>query len=450
MRILWLALLALLISSCNISSRLEEVHWQQGDSVEQLKFLNTIDRSLPEELAVLDEVIEYSSQTHGNIEVENSFVKKISHRDGALLSVSSRYKQPSFYISRQDLENFQITPQVKTAIKKNFTFLTEKDLETLKPLIEAQGRLVWQVEYLDKGIIPRALRISQDMRLVRDIRIGTEWFDRIAFIYPHGPKFGLIKEVPLRNISFNPLLSHPQFTILSRGSVSFDPDEKVLKYPPSDMRFDQLQVYHYVDQALIFIQRVLGVDFKMPLQIELQIGFPDKTNAAFYYNGKIRLGAGDDIIYSKIPQDPSIVSHEVFHSLVETLSHLPYEGEGGSLNEAFADFFTSQLLGRPELGDSAFLQGPYKRSLVNEKKWSERNGALYGDSLIISGLMWSLGRQIPSEKMQLVALKTLSHLNPASQFVDFNREFRRALTQHLSPSELKIALRMMSERGFPQ
>lgn len=445
-----LLLSMLFLTGCSAPTQFKIVKWSFGGDVNELKFLNEIDRSLPEENAVLDEKIEFSSQTYAGIEIENSFVKKINHRDGALFSVSSRYKDPDKHFRKLPVSDFKITAPLKYSILQKFSYIKYSDLQTLKPIIDLNDNLVWQVTYFDQNISPRMLRFSKELQILSDVQVGADWFDRPAVIFLAGPKLGPLKEVLLKNLSFSPPLSNPLFTISSDRSSQFDDSDKILKFPTDDNRFDQVQVYYYVEQALKFTETILGVKISFPINIQLHVGHPEKTNAAFYYNGKIRLGEGDDVAYSKIPQDPTIVSHEVFHALVDVLAHLPHEGEGGSLNEAFADFFTSQLLKSPQLGTSAYLLAPYKRSLDNEKKWQDKVGALYGDSLIISGLLWSLSTKIPNDKIQRVALKTLSHLNPASGFADFNQECRAALVQYLRPEELEIALKILAVRGFPE
>jgi Zn-dependent metalloprotease len=146
------------------------------------------------------------------------------------------------------------------------------------------------------------------------------------------------------------------------------------------------------------------------------LGFPEKTNSAFYYSGQIRLGAGDDVTFSKIPQDPSIVIHETCHALIEALAKLPYQGEGGSLNEGFSDFFTTVLLKNPKLGEASYKKGPFKRTVENDKKVSDKKGALYADSGIVSGTLWEIYQKLGQEKSLQFALEILTRLGPNSNF----------------------------------
>lgn len=81
-----------------------------------------------------------------------------------------------------------------------------------------------------------------------------------------------------------------------------------------------------------------SLQIEIPSQIEavVHVGFPDKINSAFYFRNKIRLGGGDDVTYSNLMHDPSIVYHESFHAMIDHLAHLPFEGEGASLKKMAA------------------------------------------------------------------------------------------------------------------
>jgi hypothetical protein len=427
---------------------LQRTDWHSGDDIRDLQFLNDIQTPVPQNFDVLNERIEFSIQNFSGIPVANTFIKKINHRDGKLLAVNAQYETRSQKLLLLPTGKFKDLSQARENIQERFSFLKSQDLSSLAPLIISPKQIIWKIEYFTVEGVPHVLKLDQNYQVLENKIAGANWLDRPAFIFPAGPKFSALKEVSIKNISFSPALSNPAYAITSAIPANFNESEKVLRYSAEDSRFDQLQAYFFVEQTLDWIKNHLGIQIPFPLDIQLHVGYPEKTNAAFYYSGKIRLGAGDDVVYTKIPQDPTIVSHEVFHALVEALARLPFEGEGGSLNEAFADYFTSQQLKKPELGDTAYLAGPFKRSLNITKKMDEKTGGLYGDSLIISSLLWELTQRLPSDKIHKVALKTLSHLNPVSTFADFNRECQAALTEYLDAAELTKAKNILRTRGF--
>jgi Zn-dependent metalloprotease len=160
------------------------------------------------------------------------------------------------------------------------------------------------------------------------------------------------------------------------------------------------------------------------------------------------LGLGDDQTYSHIPQDPSIVIHESVHALVDSIARLPYEGEGGSLNEAFADFFTALQLDNPNMGEAAYLKGPYRRTLANDFKLADKTGGLYHDSGIVSGALWDLRKSLGQDKARQIALSTLNRLTPGSDLADFGVQVKEVLSLVLSIEEVGIAVAMLEKRGF--
>jgi Zn-dependent metalloprotease len=152
--------------------------------------------------------------------------------------------------------------------------------------------------------------------------------------------------------------------------------------------------------------------------VQLRAGFPEKTNTAFYYKGQVRIGDGDGVAYQAIPRDPSIVSHEVMHSIIESLSGMSSEGEAGSLNEGFADFLTAAIWDNPLMGHTAYKKGPFKRTVSNTITLAEKNGGLYHDSGILSGTFWEVRYALGSDKSQRLALKTITRLGAQPKFSD--------------------------------
>ncbi|MCX7977941.1 MAG: hypothetical protein N2578_02955, partial [Bdellovibrionaceae bacterium] len=187
---------------------------------------------------------------------------------------------------------------------------------------------------------------------------------------------------------------------------------------------------------------------RQPLDVQVHVGTPEKTNTAFYYQNKIRLGSGDDVTYSKIPQDPSIVTHETAHALIDALARLPFEGEGGSLNEAFADFFTAVMLKNPNMGEVSYLKGPFRRTLNNSKTVSQKNGGLYHDSGIVSGTLWDFYNTLGEKKSLDIAVRTLSRLTPRSDFDDFRNKLKDVCSSLLNAEDLESANKILSVRGW--
>jgi len=189
----------------------------------------------------------------------------------------------------------------------------------------------------------------------------------------------------------------------------------------------------------------------LPYRLTVEVndgGVSPGENTAYFFESMIHLGAGDGKTYKTIARDPSIVAHETSHAFIESITPLPTQGEGGSLNEAFADFFATTILSNPRLGEVAYVPGPYKRTLEVSTSYSERNGGLYHDSQIVSGTLWSLRPILGPEKTFDLALKTLSRLSAQAELKDFPQAMQYALGQGFTEDEAAKINQLLKLRGW--
>ena len=139
--------------------------------------------------------------------------------------------------------------------------------------------------------------------------------------------------------------------------------------------------------------------------------------------------------------------HEAFHGVIDSVARLPFEGEGGSLNEGFADFFAASMMENPNLGEVSYKIAPFKRTVKNGLKLQDQKGSLYFDSGIVSGLLWNLRNDLGSEWGEQIAWKTLLRLNPDSQFSEFKTELLEVVRN--LPEEFKVkAENVLHSRGW--
>lgn len=445
-RVCLIALAIILLSGCG-QGQLQVVTWEKGQNSKSLALIENIEKTQYKSIKVKDKEIFFADQKNDDMTVEETFVKKVQDSSGQTFYAKAAYLKHGI----KNVHSFDFT---KEELKTRYAYISDEFLKKAsKILVRDQGHYkpALKIDYIDDRGVPWTLVLDSHLGRISEKVSGANMLESRALVFPDGPRLSKLQEVALKMEALNPFLEGLGLKISSAAAPAFDelPDHS-LKLSPEDLRFDQVQVFHYVTKVKTWIKNVLGVGFNRNLDIEVHVGAPQKTNAAFYYNGKIRLGSGDDEFYSRIPQDPSIVSHEVFHSVVEELARLPYEGEGGSLNEAFADFFTALYLDRPFLGDNSYLKAPYKRTVQNNSKWSDKSDSLYKDSLIISGMFWQTSQILGKETARDLALETLTQLTPVSDFKEFNSEYRKVLQKKLSAENLSKALLILEQRGFPQ
>jgi pseudolysin len=72
-----------------------------------------------------------------------------------------------------------------------------------------------------------------------------------------------------------------------------------------------------------------------PWQVTFVVHDPNEGQNAYYNNGKMVFGEGDDESYPVVA--PSVVAHEMSHGFTEQHADLVYTRQSGGLNEAFSD-----------------------------------------------------------------------------------------------------------------
>jgi hypothetical protein len=411
---------------------------------------------------VAGENLSLGYQKIAGAKVEGSFYKKIeTPLENLKLDLSGReiskedninYKDSYLVASYfetwpKELEKkiHQMRGQVATVIpsiqrlQKRFKDLHyDKSPEVIVANLNGVLTPMYQVIYIDRIGAAYVLKITDDFKIYSENRTGTSFADAIALVFPEGPKFSDLVEVPLKKLFGDGTLKNDYLEVTTASTATIKQGNESFRFQPPDEKFDQVQVFFFVNKALDWYKEQLGVNINRKLKVITHFGYPAKENSMFYFDGTVRLGAGDDDSYSKIPLDPSIVMHETTHALVEEVAHLSYENEAGSINEAYADFLSCSVLKSPLLGDVAYKKGPFKRNLVNNLKLSDKNGAKYHDSGIISGTFWELRDKIGEQKALTLSIRALSRLNPQSDFADFKLNLLESVRSLSAEDQAKV------------
>ena len=320
----------------------------------------------------------------------------------------------------------------------------------LEVVPEIHSRLTWVVDY-ETADRAQFLRIEADLegRILRRTPLGSGAIGE-AWVFPRGPMQSSLSEVTLGGLFGDGTLSS---SLLRVGSAVLPPvvaPGNVFRYDTQDHRFDEVQAYWSVDRALAWFKAEGGIQLPFTLDVQVHVGGIEKpSNSAFYYGGNIRLGLGDGKTWRDIPRDPSIVMHEASHAVVQTVAGLPFQGEGGSLNEAYADFFAASILENPRLGEQAWVAGPCRRDLQTQILLAERNGGLYHDSQIVSGALWELRSVLGPKLAQMIAFRSLARLTPDSGLDAWGNAVRDALqASSLSDAQRQAVIDVLMRRGW--
>lgn len=450
MKILYVFLLVAL-TSCSYRASEKSVSWRKGEDPkkysEALESISSADWKIVSKAEFAGFKIVQKSQELKGQEVLSSFIK-----------ISKNIETESPYNLFAQFQKKGILPillgheeviKVQEEFIKKYPQYNDVEIESFEAVIGPSGH---QLVFLWKGILIQnsqlwEILLTKKLKIISVRRLGSH-FDVQAKVFPKGAKRSELTPVILLEILDQERLSSSRVIVTSEVPHSTLNTSEPLNFSPLDLNFDQVQAYFSLDSSLRWFEEKFGYKPFQKIQAVVHLSYPEKTNAAFYYGGKIRLGTGDNINYTHLAQDPSIVIHESAHSVIEAVARLPFEGEGGSLNEGFADFFACVQLGHPFMGEQAYLKGPFKRSLTTVIKLDEKNGGLYHDSQILSGLLWQFYVDLGEKSSLKIASRLLVEMSPLSDFNELKSLLPKVLYDVLNPAEIRKALKILEARGF--
>ncbi|WP_374032301.1 hypothetical protein [Bdellovibrio bacteriovorus] len=446
-----LILLSLIFVGCTKAS-FYTYDWKEGDKTKITVQLAGFEFAPAEKNLSAREWVRLQPQIYQGLVVESAYKKEILATDGVLKRVRAGVVKPEIAFAHLDLASVaEQSSGIQRKLQSAFPLFRKRPPQSVTPVITQRGgfyEVIWQVDYMDLKGQMWTLKLNQNLE-VRSIRpAGSQFIDTSAWVYPRGPLLGSVQEVPLKGLYLEPTLANHWVYVSSQAPDKIDKVAGPLKFSTQDHRFDQAQAFVYLNESFNWFQNRLG--FKMPFQVQAEVfvGYPEKTNSAFYYQGKIRLGQGDGEFYQNIPRDPSIVVHESAHAVIDVLAKLPFEGEGGSLNEGFADYFTAMQLGSPRMGEASYKKAPFRRTVLNDLTVADRNGGLYHDSGIVSGTLWEISEQLGFKKGLDFSMAVLNRLVPGSDFADFGGTLKEVCAESLSMEDARKVNGILSKRGW--
>lgn len=407
---------------------------------------------------LFDEIIEHSNQNVGGATVDSSYIHWISTAQGKLRYVNylldekeslAHYAEQANKLRNLRFSTLEIMKRKHLALNEAIYIF---EPEVFISGTEAQPKFQFQFEYIPKnGDGVYSMRVSPSFAIESIKKVELCFQKNRSLLFPTGPRLSELIEIFL-----TPLIGNGSLASL-RVHINSDDGQKALAengefiFAPGDSRFDQVQAFFFVQKTLEYAENHWDFNLPYPLKVGLKAGYPEKTNLMYYYKGLIRLGEGDGVSYKNIPQDPSIVSHEVAHAIIDSLSGMGTEGEAASLNEGFADYITASLWQIPELGHTAFIKRLFTRTVAVSTTFSERNGGTYHDSGILSGTFWDLEKKLGFEKTQRIALKTIARLGAHPTFIDvFPAVIDATKSSNFSEADLNLVRTVFKDRGWPE
>lgn len=440
----------LLMVGCTKTSPLHHTRWSGNSVRPTVSTQNSL--IIGKNVQSMAEVVVLREQVFEDVPVQGTYIKTINSNNETVFESSATVDRPSPKSLRkaQELKDNIFNIWLKF-LKKHPDYKNWPVEEPPSVFFKAEDLTPYVRVILknQKSFRLHEIIFNSDIEITAENIVGSQLNDLAevdALAYPQGPIKSDLSEVKiLRDLKFEGLKNlDVQIDTESPSKIKKDQD---LEIPPNDDRFEQVQAFYFSNKFLTWFKENLGIDVGTNVSIVTQVGFPEKTNASFYFHEKIRLGSGDDITFSKIYLDPSIVMHETAHFVIDRIARLPFTGEGGSLNEGFADVFTTFFLGSPRLGEVAYKKAPFVRTVETKVLLSEKNGKLYHDSLIVSSFFWNLKSFIGKEETLKLCVKVLNRLSAYSNLDDFTVTLKEQVND-LPDEQKKKATQLMQEMGF--
>lgn len=411
----------------------------------------------PQFLPAKGETVRKGPQMAGAAVVDGTWTQTIFHPDGHVLYAAGAVFDElpgDEWLGRtkkMQAEEAEAT-RVAASLVSDYATSPRKSAPQLRLRQRAEGgfELYWRMEYASAGQDElRFLCLGEKGELLETGLVAVSGAEGKAMVYPQGPRWSALTEVPLLQLQGDGTLSNRAFRVTSALNLDVRSPNLLFFFPETDRRFDLSQVYFTMERSLRWMHDFLGAELRDPLEVRLHIGENGVSNAAFYHEDVIYLGTGDGVSYKDLSRDPSVVTHESVHAMIDSYVGLPSQGEGGSFNEGFADFFTALMLKNPRMGDSSFLKGPYRRTLENDfKAFRDFNDGTYRNGSIIAGTLWDLRPVLSDERLAQLAFRTLVRLGAGARFEDFVPSLRQAALGFLSAEETALVEQKVRERGW--
>lgn len=456
--------LAIAIAGCQKKS-ITAVHWPSTPSAvgEITPAALVVRDTTAQAIRVGEETVVIKRSEMAGAFVRDSWIKNVKDMQGRLVYADGRIYQAVPASVLKHASSLTSRPEVAAAVLKRL----KQELPSLAEARWVHGpalefslrehipgwRLLWVVDYLDRDSESfKRLHVNLKGVVVSSKKVSADYINAPASVYPKGPKSSALEEVLLQGLLEEDGLASPRTRISCSDEpalIGWEKAERSFRFSPQDRRFDAVQAYYYVDRAQSWFREHAGIELSAPLTVDVFAGGTQSPrNTACYYFNIVRLGVGDGKTYHNLMRDPSVVMHEVSHAMIEAVSHLPTQDEGGSINEGFADFFAADIIDSPRMGEVSYVPGPYKRNIDNLAVLKEKNGGLYHDSLIVSGTLWEIRKVLGSPKGLTFSLKVLARLNTDSNFAGFGSACQYALQEGFTAEETRTIAEILQKRGW--
>jgi hypothetical protein len=403
-----------------------------------------------------NEIVGSSAQYVGPAQVEGTWIHVIYSRTGQVLYATGEViKDPPRKLRMQAEVLAHNLDAAKEVLRKRVN-AAKSAVEVFPPRVaiiwnERRKAYIphWYIEYLTQKSDIRFARISSSGEVISEGIVPVSGSDGVARVYPKGPRLSELGEERLHGLVGDGTLNSAVIKLSSALNLNLNSPEEIFFFDVQEPRFEAVQAYYSVDRALSWFREEFGANLQEPLKVRVHVGENGPSNAAFYHDNQVYLGSGDGELYRDMLKDPTVVMHETAHALIQRYAGLPVAGEGGSLNEGFADLFTALILDHPHMGEVSWIKGPYRRTVDNDfMAYRDFTSGLYRNGSIVAGTFWDMRKVLGKEKTAKIAFRTLVRLGPSGTFNDFVPSVLSAAASFLSAEDMALVAKAVADRGW--
>jgi hypothetical protein len=209
-------------------------------------------------------------------------------------------------------------------------------------------------------------------------------------------------------------VSSGRFTIKNGGTASPKSPYREFKLPPTDARFDDVSVYHYLSRARAYFRNIFRSEiFEDPLfnPLTVIVHDPNSDENAYFHPDRGALTFGDfDSGQRSSARSYDMVLHEFAHAVTHSICRLndsPAQ-QTKALSEGYSDYFACSAINDPRFGDYVTARPKGARNCSNPgrpkatgdlDKWEEHD---LGE--VWAAVLWELRESLgPSIVDALVA-----------------------------------------------
>jgi len=237
--------------------------------------------------------------------------------------------------------------------------------------------------------------VLDSLNIMKHSKTGSR--TRSGSVYVNNPIRGEVTNEPLENFSVNPSGVSGKWASIrneDHGSALPGSDGNYI-FTPENTHFDEVNAYYHVNKIHDYFSKFKFTGLDRAMRVTVHYG--NSFDNAFFSPMSGGIGIGDGNKLNDLAKEECVIYHEYVHATTHAIVTLPYTGESGALDEAYADYFSCSITDDPEIGEWAMAKSnqPYFRTLKNGNRYPQHiYNEVHYDSCIFSGALWDLRREL--------------------------------------------------------